>query len=224
MGHSSKKHSRHGRSSHGGHHRSHGEGAHDFHGSRGSRPGRAHAGFGFSGDPGGFGGGEHATGPGPGGQGGGFAPHPGQRGFGAGVEADARPASTGDKVARLVLAALALYEAARAFYDDNPRPRAKPAQPAQSAQRPAAGAAVRIAVCGGGSCSRRWDTASPVEEVRQTAAANGQAVIVTTSPCMKMCEQGPVVTVAPGTPREQRFVNVQKRKILGILKAAANRA
>lgn len=221
MGHSSKKHSHHGRSSHDGHRRAHGDGQHGLQGNRVGRPARTHGSFGFaaaSGDQGSFGGDERATAWDHASRPQAFGPRAqDNQGFSGGIDADRRQVSTGDKVARLVLAALALYEAARAFYEDSPRPRAQPIR------RPATHAPARISVCTGRSCSRRWDSVSPADDLRQAAAANGQAANVAPSPCMKMCEQGPVVAVASGTSGEQLFVNMRRREIPNIIKLISSR-
>lgn len=236
MGHSSKKHSHHRSGSHHGRHREHGDGGHDFHGGRAScRPG----GFGAeagSGDRGGFE--AHArTAHWAQAQthaqaqtfvSGAFG-HPGP---GGGVEGHRPQVSTSDKVARLVLAAFALFEAARAFYEESPRARSQPARPKpaglqplrpQPAQRAPASPPARISVCTGRSCSRRWDSLTPADDVRRAAAAAGQAASVSASPCMKMCEQGPIVAAASSTAGERVFVNVQRRELTNIINAVSGR-
>jgi len=122
---------------------------------------------------------------------------------------------TGEKIVRFVLAAVALYEAARAFYDEERR------APAGPQRRPAAPAPVRMSVCTGRSCSRRADTAGLMADLRQ--AAGGQAVTVTATPCLKRCDEGPVVVAAPGAARERVFANVQRWNVPDIVQAISTR-
>lgn len=120
---------------------------------------------------------------------------------------------------------MSFYEVAREIFG-NERPAAEGGDTAPRVETPA-----QLRVCTGRDCRARWDSASLVDDLRRAVAADGSAITVTTSGCLKLCEDGPVVLAAPargfaastGAPAERLFVNVRKEDMGDIIDAVGDR-